>query len=271
MAVKSLVERKKIADLMPDPSNANAGTERGLSMLDDSLSVSGLGRSIVTDKHGVIIAGNKTTERAMDRGFENAVVVHTRGDELVVVQRDDLDLSSDEPNNPARRLAYYDNRVAQVDLTWNAEQLLADVNAGFDFIHLFSDGELDDLLAGISPPLEDEKYSRKIEAPTYTPSDKKPAINELYNDTRTKQLIAEIDALEELSAEQRLFLTIAAQRHTVLNFARIADYYAHGGAALQRLMENSALVIIDFNRAIELGYVLLTERIAALVKDEYDE
>jgi 16S rRNA G966 N2-methylase RsmD len=144
------VERRKISDLTPDPSNANVGTERGLSMLDDSLSVSGLGRSIVTDKHGVIIAGNKTTERAIDRGFENAVIVHTRGDELVVVQRDDLDLADNDPNNPARRMAYYDNRVAQMDLQWSPEQLLADVNAGFDFEHLFSAGELDALLAGLN-------------------------------------------------------------------------------------------------------------------------
>lgn len=149
MPSKLNVERKKISDLTPDPSNANAGTERGLSMLDDSLSVVGLGRSIVTDKNGIIIGGNKTTERALDRGFENAIVVHTNGDELVVVQRDDLDLGANTPDNPARKLAYYDNRVAQVDLQWDAEQLLADVNAGFDFEHLFSEGELAALLAGL--------------------------------------------------------------------------------------------------------------------------
>ena len=149
---KPVIERKKIRDLTPDPSNANAGTERGLSMLDDSLSVVGLGRSIVTDRHGIIIGGNKTTERALDRGFENAIVVHTHGDELVVVQRDDLDLRDPDPNNAARRMAYYDNRVAQVDLDWNAEQLLADANAGFDFEHLFSEGELAALLADVSSP-----------------------------------------------------------------------------------------------------------------------
>lgn len=140
------IEHRKIADLTPDPINANKGTERGLSMLDDSLSVVGLGRSIVTDKNGIIIAGNKTTERAIDRGFEDAVVVHTNGDRLVVVQRDDLDSTSDDPNNPARKLAYYDNRVGQLDLQWDAEQLLADVNAGFDFEHLFSENELNNLL-----------------------------------------------------------------------------------------------------------------------------
>jgi hypothetical protein len=145
------VERRKISDLTPDPSNANAGTERGLSMLDDSLSAVGLGRSIVADKHGMIIGGNKTTERAVDNGFEDAIVVHTTGKELVVVQRDDLDLSDGDPNNPARRLAFFDNRVGQLDLSWSAEQLLADVNAGFDFEHLFSENELNNLLRANEP------------------------------------------------------------------------------------------------------------------------
>lgn len=143
------IERKKIAELTPDPNNANLGTERGLQMLDDSLSLVGLGRSIVTDKNGIIIGGNKTTERAIDRGFEDAIVVHTRGDELVVVQRDDLDLASDDPNNPARKMAFFDNRVASVDLQWDVEQLLADVNAGFDFSRMFSSTELDILLASL--------------------------------------------------------------------------------------------------------------------------
>ena len=36
-------------------------------------------------------------------------------------------------------------------------------------------------------------------------------------------------------------------------------------------MEDSALVIIDFDRAIELGFVQLTQKIAQQVKDEYGE
>ena len=143
------VERRKITELTPDSANANKGTERGLRALDDSLATVGLGRSVVTDKHGRIIAGNKTTERAVDRGFEDAVVVHTTGDTLVVVQRDDLDLGDGDPNNPARKLAYYDNRVGQLDLEWDAEQLLADVNAGFQFDGLFSPKELDELLKDV--------------------------------------------------------------------------------------------------------------------------
>lgn len=115
------VEHKKIRELKPDQQNANRGTERGLRMLDDSIANVGLGRSVVTDKHGNVIAGNKTVERAIDRGFEDAVVVHTTGDTLVVVQRDDLDLTANNPDNSARALAYYDNRTAETNLDWDPE------------------------------------------------------------------------------------------------------------------------------------------------------
>lgn len=54
-------ENAKIADLILDPRNANTGTVRGLQVLEDSLGEVGLGRSVVTDKHGTIIAGAHIT------------------------------------------------------------------------------------------------------------------------------------------------------------------------------------------------------------------
>lgn len=142
------IERRKITDLRPDPSNANQGTERGLRILDNSLSEGGLGRSVLADKNGILIAGNKTQERAVDNGYEEALVVHTTGKQLVVVQRDDLDLLDDNPNNPARRMAYYDN-VASQHMAWDAAQIAADVEAGVDLSAMFMPMELDDILAGL--------------------------------------------------------------------------------------------------------------------------
>lgn len=147
------IERKKITEFQQDISNANTGTERGLRMLDDSIAETGLGRSIVVDKDGRIIGGNKTQERAVDSGFEDAIIVHTTGDKLVVVQRDDLDLSDPDPNNPARKLAYYDNRVAQLDLNWNPEQLLADTESGLNLDSMFRRDEIDVLFKTITTPM----------------------------------------------------------------------------------------------------------------------
>jgi hypothetical protein len=50
-----------IERLAPDKRNANRGTVRGRALLEDSLRRYGAGRSILADKHGNIIAGNKQT------------------------------------------------------------------------------------------------------------------------------------------------------------------------------------------------------------------
>lgn len=140
------VKRAKLADLIPDAANANVGTERGLHMLDESLRQYGAGRSILVDKEGRIIAGNKTVERAADLGFDDVLVVETDGTQLVAVKRTDLDLN-DGP--AARQLAYMDNRVGQLDLDWNAEQMLADVEAGLDLGGMFHADELADILGDL--------------------------------------------------------------------------------------------------------------------------
>ena len=133
--------------IRPDVKNANKGTERGRYMVEASLRETGAGRSILLDKDGRIIAGNKTFEAASDIGLP-VRVVETDGTELVAVKRTDLDL--DDDTGTARKLAYYDNRTSSVGLAWDVEQILADVNAGLDLSGLWFEHELDGLLNGIA-------------------------------------------------------------------------------------------------------------------------
>jgi len=88
---------KKLSDLKPDTRNANRGTKRGSEMIQASLKEYGAGRSILLDKHGNIIAGNKTAENFGALGHEDVLVVQTNGDQLVAVQRMDLDLALLKP------------------------------------------------------------------------------------------------------------------------------------------------------------------------------
>ena len=265
-----MTDKRKLSDLIPDHANANKGTERGRYALEASLRQFGAGRSILLDRNGRIIAGNKTAEVAADVGLEDVIVVQTDGKQVVAVQRTDLDIDSEA----GRGLAYADNRVGELSLDWDAEQVIADLNAGVDLSALFFDDELKAIIEGIDESEEgggkDEPYSREIKSPVYEPKNEKPELSALFDDTRTKQLISDIDAAD-MPEDVKTFLRIAAQRHTVLHFNKIADYYAHAPADIQRLMEDSALVIIDFKRAIELGYVELTKNIAELVRDEYGE
>lgn len=139
------VTHAKTASLTPDSGNANAGTERGAAMLETSLRKYGAGRSILLDKAGRVIAGNKTLQQASDIGIDDVLIVHTTGDKLVAVQRDDLDLADDDTG--ARALAYADNRTSEIDLSWDAAVIFADLQAGVPVADFWTDAELAELLA----------------------------------------------------------------------------------------------------------------------------
>lgn len=61
----------------------------------------------------------------------------------------------------------------------------------------------------------------------------------------------------------RNFCVWQLTRHIVFNYSLIADYYAHSNPEVQQLMEDSALVLIDFEDAIRNGYVKLSSEIEA--------
>jgi len=117
----SAVRRRRLrslGDLTPDSHNANRGTPRARAALAESLKTYGGGRAILADRHGRIIAGKKTFAEATKLGV-GIRAIETSGDEIVVVQRTDLD-----PETPTgRALAIADNRVAELDLDWDPEVL----------------------------------------------------------------------------------------------------------------------------------------------------
>ena len=117
---------------------------------------------------------------------------------------------------------------------------------------------------------DDKKYSSKIETPIYEPKNAKPHILELCNKSKSKRLIIEIEK-SNIDRAEKDFLIDASKRHNVFNYESIADYYAHSSKEMQYLMERSALVIIDFEKAIEYGYVQLCEEIRTQYLEEYGE
>ena len=104
------------------------------------------------------------------------------------------------------------------------------------------------------------KYTNKVETPIYEPKNKKPHILELVDVEKTKRLIREIQK-SNLDDFEKRFLIEAAHRHSVFNYSKIADYYAHASVEMQDLMEKSALVIIDYDKSIEYGFTHLQEEI----------
>lgn len=112
------------------------------------------------------------------------------------------------------------------------------------------------------------KYTAKIETPIYEPKNPKPHLLTLCDDSKTKALIRKIDD-STLPPDEKAFLRLAAYRHAVFHYERAADYYAHASPEMQRFMEDSALVIIDFEAAIEKGFVKLCDEIRGQFLEEY--
>ncbi len=117
---------------------------------------------------------------------------------------------------------------------------------------------------------EQAEYTQKVVSPIYEPTGPQPAINDLYDTTTTDALTSEIVAAD-LPEDVRTFLLAAAQRHTVLRFDRIANYYAHATHDIQTLMEHSARVIIDFDQAVERGFVKLNENVLNAFSEDYQD
>ena len=117
---------------------------------------------------------------------------------------------------------------------------------------------------------DDEEYTNKVESPAYEPRGEKPSVSELCDRQKADELMRDIEK-SAVSEEVKEFLRMAALRHTVFDYEKIADFYAHSGSDIQSLMEDSALVIIDFKKAIAHGYVRLTEEIESIFSDDYND
>jgi len=140
MADEIKVRKRKLSEYQHDPNNPNKGSTRGKLILTKSLKERGAARSVVAASDDVFLAGNQTVDAAREVGITDVIEIETDGSALVVVKRRDLRSGDDE----ARLLAYEDNR-ARDPASWDAEQVLIDLEAGLQLDHLFRLDELDEL------------------------------------------------------------------------------------------------------------------------------
>ena len=122
MAKEQTDSKEQVVDidsLRQDKHNFNRGTEEGQQLMERSFKELGAGRSILLDREGNIIAGNKSQEAARKAGIKRVRIVETTGDELVAVKRTDIDINSKE----GREMALLDNLTTQVNLNWDDIEL----------------------------------------------------------------------------------------------------------------------------------------------------
>ncbi len=226
--------------------------------------------------------GDRAWERlkkSLDYDYFDPIVLNKRNGKLVsghlrvkimremgVTEADTVVVDYDEQTHIARMLAA-NKLIGEWDEAALEELALELKDADFDLD--LTGFELEELEAfgedGESK--EDQTYTSKIVPPVYEPKGPYPPVEDLYDEGKCQELLDEINAAD-LPEDVAEFLRAAATRHTVFKFRNIAEFYAHASEDVQDLMEKSGLVIIDFNKAIEYGFVKLTKLLGELADKE---
>lgn len=146
--------KAKISDFRPQQRNANRHTQRGLSMLDESMAKNGFIGAMTSARNGEVFDGSARLETAYDRFGEEVepIVIDADGTRPIIVRRTDIP-SADDPR--AKKLAIAANRIAEVDLDWDPELLKA-IGEDIDISDLFFDNELENLIEGFEEDAERE-------------------------------------------------------------------------------------------------------------------
>ena len=210
----------------------------------------GFQQPIVIDKNKVVIIGHGRLMAAKQLKLEKVPVV----------------LAEDLSEEDVKALRLADNKTNESD--WLSDLLDEELaELAIDGIDMTQFGfDLGDGLPGENP------YTQKTDIPQYEVTGEDVAIYDMFQDQKANELIAEIEQ-SSVSDETKAFLKIAAYRHVIFNYQKIAEFYAKADSETQALMERSALVIIDINDAIRNGYTLLKDTIQDIVfgEMEYDE
>lgn len=253
MELKSLkVELEPTESLIPYANNANIHTDEQVEQIANSIKEFGFNDPIAvwTNENGEseIIEGHGRVLAAKKLGMDILPVIH-------------LDGLSDEARRAYTHVHNQLTRNSEFD--WDMlDEELANLNFDWDMFG-FDHEDPTELLE------DDDLYTDKVEGVIYEPSDIPVHLSNLADYAKYDELIKDINE-SDVPEDIKEFLTHAAERHIVFNYQKIADYYSQADDEVKKLMEDSALVIIDYDRAIELGYVKLRNSLNALMEDDID-
>lgn len=257
------IENVFLSEILAYENNAKKHSAKQIESIAHSIAEFGFNSPILIDENNVIIAGHGRFYAAQKLDMKSVPCIRL----------------AHLTENQKRAYIIADNRLSETGGGWEIELLKAELEQ-IDFA-LFEEFLIDDLDDVIKKSLENDSefefepidadcdddkenlYTNKIVAPIYKPKGDNPPIELLIDRTKTNKLQAEIDAAG-LPPDVARFLKDAAERHTVFHFGRIAEWYCHATPQVQDLMEKSGMVIIDFKKAIEYGFVHLTERLGEL-------
>ena len=140
-----MTEVKIAVKIQKMTGNPNAHTARGMGLLERSIKKLGYVTPMTATADGTIIDGNarlETTSNVMAEA--EPIISHHDGTRPIIAVRDDI-LTQEDPR--AKEIAVAANRISQVDLLWNAEELKTMQVDGVEIGAYFAQIELNSLAA----------------------------------------------------------------------------------------------------------------------------
>lgn len=234
---------KNIKELKPYKKNAKKHDKKQVEQIANSIKEFGFTQPVIIDKNNCVVAGHGRILGAKKAGLT----------QVPTVMLEDLT----EEQIKAYRLV--DNKLNESE--WDSVLLAQELEEIKDLnMDLFGF----DLAEEIEQ--EESKYSMEINIPHYEVKGEMPDLSELVDKTKTNELLNNIKA-SNIPEEIKKFLRLGAYRHLKFNYSKIAEFYAQADKETQELMEQSALVIIDFDDALKNGYVQLSNKLFDLINE----
>ena len=122
---------------------------------------------------------------------------------------------------------------------------------------------------------EKERYVKKIKIPIFQPKGINVSLNECVDIDKFLEYMEKIDTLKQenkIDENQYKFLKLSATRFIVFNFENIAEYFCNANADMQKIMQELALVLIDYDDALKASIIEAGEFTNKILKiqDRYD-
>lgn len=253
---------RQINELNRHENNARTHSKEQIEQIINSINEFGWTNPVLIDENDVIIAGHGRLEAAIKLGINKVPCIILSG--LSETQK--------------RAYLIADNQLA-LNAGWDINILQTEIEAlkldNFDIDLLgFSDEDFQKMTDELclaesdSKTSDDNPYTKNVATPLYEPQGDKPELSDMYQTEKFNQLISKINS-SKVETSVKNFLISAAYRHVQYNYEAIANFYAHSSKEIQELMEDSALVIIDFNKAIEQGYINLSTEVEGYYAQEH--
>lgn len=257
----------KIDDLMPADYNPRWDLQAGdpdYDNLKKSIEQFGFVQNVVYNQRtGHIVGGHQRIKVLKDLGYNDLMVAVVDLDEMREKALN-IGLNNIEGDWDMNKLKVLMQELQEsgldLDLTGFSEYEIDD-------LYNWQESDHDDLLE----PDEDNPYTTKLVIPTYEITGDKPDIKSLVNIEVTETLNDIIKNHVDVPEEEKAFLLLAATRFLKFDYKKIAEYYAHSNMEMQEIMEKLALVIIDYDKAIENGFVEFAQSILDQQEMEEEE